>query len=252
MNSWQEAVLFNTTEIVARGSDEEWFGTGFFILANDRLFLVSNRHVLEDDKEIDYSITVHRRSSVSTGVVLELGSNKVHIDYGNPFNIHFKTTDRYVAPQDSDVDLALVDLTGIADPPGAVIVPFSPSKLLDWNASLLTPGLEVMFVGYPNSYSDAMHNLPVVRTGTIASLPMLNFGGTPTFLIDAQVRSGSSGSPVYISAESSGGTFSVVGVIQSGVNMFEDSSRHLGLGHAVKSSELFKLVSDALSQLANK
>lgn len=34
--------------------------------------------------------------------------------------------------------------------------------------------------------------------------------------------------------------------------MLEDSSRHLGLGHAVKSSELFRLVSGALAQLSNK
>jgi len=251
MKSWQEAVLFNTTEIVANRAGEEWTGTGFFILANHRLFLASNRHVLEDDPAINYSITIHRLSAASTDVVLEVGGQKIFVDYENPFCINFNTAARYAAPSDDDVDLALVDLTGVANPPGAVIVPFSPSKILDWDTSLLTPALDVLFVGYPNSYSDAMHHLPVVRTGTIASLPMLNFDGAPTFLIDAQIWPGSSGSPVYISAESSGGTFSVVGVIQSAVNMLGDSQKHLGLGHAVKSSELLKLISEALSQLPN-
>lgn len=247
MNSWQEAVLFNTTEIVANAAGDGWSGTGFFIQADQKLFLVSNRHVLENDPTIDYSITVHRQSLTPTGVVLESGSRHIHIDHCNPFEIHFNTAAGYVAHPDSDVDLALVDLTGIANPKGAIIVPFSPAKILDWGSSLLTPALQVIFVGYPDSYSDAMHHLPVVRTGTIASLPMLNFNGEPTFLIDAQIWPGSSGSPVYISAESSGGTFSVVGVIQSTVHARDDSSKLLGLGHAIKSSELLTLVSKALS-----
>mgnify|MGYP003291781313 CR=1 FL=1 len=45
---------------------------------------------------------------------------------------------------------------------------------------------------------DKKNNLPLVRTGTIASHPRKDFNGLPQFVIDAQVFPGSSGSPVFI------------------------------------------------------
>ena len=41
-------------------------------------------------------------------------------------------------------------------------------------------------------------NLPLIRTGMIASHPKYDYNGKPIFIIDAQVFPGSSGSPVYI------------------------------------------------------
>ncbi len=249
MRSWQEAALFNTTEIVATSTEESWTGTGFFVQADKKLFLVSNRHVLENNPDAHYSITVHKISELPTSVTLELGNVKIYIDYENPFNINFKTEFGYTAHPDPGIDLALIDLTAIANPLGSIIIPFSPNKILDWNASVLTPTDKIMFVGYPDSISDALHHLPVVRTGTIASLPMLNFNGEPIFLIDAQIWPGSSGSPVYVSAEKSGENFSVVGVIRSTIPTNDDETKLLGLGHAIKSSELLKLLSHALKPI---
>lgn len=56
----------------------------------------------------------------------------------------------------------------------------------------------IYFVGYPDNRYDIANNLPLIRTGIIASNPKLDFNGSKQFIIDAQVFPGSSGSPVYI------------------------------------------------------
>ncbi len=56
----------------------------------------------------------------------------------------------------------------------------------------------VTFIGYPNGIWDRKNLLPVARRGTTASPIEVDFEGTPSFLIDASVFGGSSGSPVFI------------------------------------------------------
>lgn len=56
----------------------------------------------------------------------------------------------------------------------------------------------VYFIGYPDNRFDEKNNLPLIRTGMIASHPKYDYNGKPIFIIDAQVFPGSSGSPVYI------------------------------------------------------
>ncbi len=55
----------------------------------------------------------------------------------------------------------------------------------------------VLFVGYPDGMFDQKHFTPIVRQGTIATPPELDFDDKPVFLIDASVFPGSSGSPVF-------------------------------------------------------
>ena len=244
MESWQEAILFNTTQIEATSPTECWAGTGFFIQHAGRIFLVSNRHVLDDDHTVTYTITVHRHSPAASDVFLSLNNTRYDIDYCNPFKISFDTRSGYFAHPNAGIDLACIDLTGIANPKDSILVPLSLTKVLNWAQSKLIPSQQVIFVGYPNSIKDQLYNLPVVRTGTIASMPMLDFGGEPTILLDSQIWAGSSGSPVFMSAESDGGTFSLVGVIRSAL-MKADDGQSLGLGHAVKSSELVEMILNA-------
>lgn len=57
---------------------------------------------------------------------------------------------------------------------------------------------EVMFVGYPNGIFDQKNFLPIARRGTTATPVQIDYDGKPTFLMDASVFGGSSGSPVLI------------------------------------------------------
>ncbi len=57
---------------------------------------------------------------------------------------------------------------------------------------------EVVFVGYPSGMFDAKNLMPILRRGTTATPPPLDYEGSKVFLVDASVFPGSSGSPVLI------------------------------------------------------
>lgn len=56
----------------------------------------------------------------------------------------------------------------------------------------------ISFIGYPNGTWDSKNLLPIARRGTTASPYQIDFENEPTFLIDASVFPGSSGSPVFV------------------------------------------------------
>jgi hypothetical protein len=62
----------------------------------------------------------------------------------------------------------------------------------------LTSIEDVVMVGYPNGIWDERHNMPVIRRGSTATNPRLDWNGKPEFLIDAACFGGSSGSPVFL------------------------------------------------------
>jgi hypothetical protein len=53
-------------------------------------------------------------------------------------------------------------------------------------------------IGYPNGLWDAINNMPIIRKGTTATDPKLDYNGKKELLIDAACFPGSSGSPVLI------------------------------------------------------
>ena len=57
-------------------------------------------------------------------------------------------------------------------------------------------GTSVLVVGFPLGFHDALHHLPVVRGGIVASSFGLRFQGLGYFLTDARTHRGSSGAPV--------------------------------------------------------
>lgn len=60
------------------------------------------------------------------------------------------------------------------------------------------PNKPVTFIGYPNGLYEFTSLLPIVRQGYAATAMHIDHGGKPTFLIDAFVFPGSSGSPVFL------------------------------------------------------
>jgi S1-C subfamily serine protease len=67
---------------------------------------------------------------------------------------------------------------------------------------VLSLGDSVLVLGYPMSFYDTTHNLPIAKTGTLASPFGVPFEGRPYFLIDANLQPGTSGSPVLAPAGS--------------------------------------------------
>ena len=57
-------------------------------------------------------------------------------------------------------------------------------------------GADCLAIGYPKGFTDSRNKLPMVLRGTVATWPRLGFKGLPTFLLDANIQGGMSGSPV--------------------------------------------------------
>jgi hypothetical protein len=255
--SWQQAALFNTVLIEAHSAsgNESWKGTGFFVLyvhdSDSELFVVSNRHVLQKEKGINYTITLHRKSTSNSGLSLTHGKKVIYIDPLAPIKERLQTEENYYGHPDKNVDLACIKCSNLLARNDAVIVPLSQAMILDWDKSNLYPTQPVMFVGYPDGIIDRAHNLPVARCGAIASMPMLDFDGRPNFLIDAQVWPGSSGSPVFVAGNTPEAPFSLVGVVHSTQPKRGQPDTLIGLGYAVKSSELAILFNNIFREREN-
>jgi len=185
-----DSALLLTARIDTDLDGESMHGTGFLVqvpCANEKLALalVSNRHVLRDGQG---SITIRFHSATESKGVFDLGRTLVL--HGEEFGTH------YVGHTAPDVDLAAVVVNAV----GRV----AKGKTLaeehiatDTDLRQVSCADTVWFVGYPEGWRDELHNLPLVRSGTVASLPRLNFDGRAEFVIDAQVFPGSSGSPVF-------------------------------------------------------
>jgi hypothetical protein len=66
------------------------------------------------------------------------------------------------------------------------------------NAKLFDGSEEAVFIGYPANFYDTNNFLPVLRHAYTASPLDVDFMGERTFVIDAAVFPGSSGSPVFV------------------------------------------------------
>jgi S1-C subfamily serine protease len=62
----------------------------------------------------------------------------------------------------------------------------------------LTPGDEMMALGFPLGLSANQAGFPILRAGRVASYPLSPSAEFPTFLLDFSVFPGNSGGPIYV------------------------------------------------------
>lgn len=189
-----DQIMFSTARIKNyMKNGEESTGTGFFYKYKDTLFLVTNKHVLENAEKIEFmtvtqdeNANVDYHSMTATSLDEDYLQNK---SFGHP---------------SADVDIQAIYMSNapfMREIPNREPLVFTISdKIVPDKTKLeeLFAIEDVVFVGYPNSMWDKVNHLPIVRTGTTASLLKMDFNGQPKFLIDASVFPGSSGSPVFI------------------------------------------------------
>jgi hypothetical protein len=96
--------------------------------------------------------------------------------------------------------------------------PISVTGIVDAEEEARFPAiLQVAMVGYPIGLWDAANNLPIIRRGTTATHPNVDFDGRPEVVIDMACFPGSSGSPVvYFDRAYFGSTQRFLGVLYGG------------------------------------
>jgi S1-C subfamily serine protease len=169
--------------------------TGFFFQHDERRYIVTNRHVVIDDAGKFYPDLLVLRVHTDPRILTQ--NRDIHVplySQGSPKWLEHPTLR-------SDVDVVAIEIGQLLQPHDVITF---------WNANLLLPtnvilGLaaDAHVIGYPMGFYDAIHNLPIVRNGTLATPYGVPFAGKPLFLIDAELHPGTSGSPVVSPASSS-------------------------------------------------
>jgi len=180
-------LMESTFKIEGQGS----IGTGFLLgrsspnrPGQSRAVLVTAAHVLEDAQGEQVTLVMRRKRGPQDWERLPL-----------PITIRNGATPRWTKHPDADVAVMYV-----AVPPTAV-GQLLPTTLLAEDAVLaeleIHPGDELNCLGYPFGQESNPAGFAVLRSGKIASYPLLPTKETKTFLLDFRVFNGNSGGPVY-------------------------------------------------------
>lgn len=163
--------------------------TGFFYKKEVSLYLITNKHVVINEERRHFPDELILR--VHTNLHSLIDNRDIHIPLylnGNPVWLEHPTLENVDV-----VAICIDDHVREMD----VIQSWSSQNFVPED-ELINYGDSVLVMGYPRGFYDTMHNLPIGRSGTIASLYRGHFEGRPYFLLDAVLHPGTSGSPVYI------------------------------------------------------
>ena len=167
--------------------------SGFFFEPDDRLFLVTSRHVMIDEPSKHFPNRIE----------IELHTDPNNMAQSTGFSIPLYRDGRSLWRQGLDtageVDVAAIEIERAALPPSTVYRAFTPRHLLG-TLDQVDVGTSLLVVGFPLGFHDTLHHMPVARQAVIASSFGLRFQGQGYFLTDARTHRGTSGSPVVMRA----------------------------------------------------
>jgi hypothetical protein len=170
--------------------------SGFFFERDERLFLVTSRHVLVNEP------TGHFPNRLE----IELHIDPDNLGRSTGFSIPLYQNGKSVWRQGEDsaggIDVAVIEIQRSALPETTVYRAFTPDHLHDLD-DLVEVGTPLLIVGFPLGFHDALHHMPVVRHAVVASSFGLRFQGQGYFLTDARTHRGTSGSAVVMRASES-------------------------------------------------
>lgn len=172
--------------------------SSFFFERDDRLFLVTSRHVLCDETSNHFPDRVE----------IELHIDPENMAKSIGFSIPLYRDGVAVWRQGQDaagpIDVAVIEIERSALPAPAVYRAFTPAHL-PGAGDHIEIGTSLLVVGFPLGFHDTLHHIPIVRQAVIASSFGLRFEGHGYFLTDARTHRGTSGAPVVMRAQGSAG-----------------------------------------------
>ncbi len=165
--------------------------SGFFFERDERLFLVTSRHVLFDEPSGHYPDRIQ----------IELHTDESDIGASTGFSIllYRNGTSNWLEAADTGgaVDIAAIEIDRDALPKSVYFRAFTPQHLLGPDEQIEI-GTSLQIVGFPLGFHDTLHHLPVSRQAGVASSFGFRFQGLGYFLTDARTHRGTSGAPVVM------------------------------------------------------
>jgi hypothetical protein len=251
LTTLKDQLYYSTVMIESLGDNTA--GTAFFIARNfegvgGRIYLVTNKHVVFGKQNCQ--IRFHKATSIKPEVrsgdfIYKFSEN----EWINGWKYH----------ENPEVDLAVFNLTDIM---ASLFVQnqyifyrcLSTDMIPTKEQAISISAMErIFFVGYPNAFRDQVNNLPIARSGYLATPLSIDFEGKETFLLDASIFEGSSGSPICIINENyetytdeSGnvkieGRYLLAGVNSSTFTRTSDNE-YLDLGYAWKAHKILEIM----------
>ena len=167
--------------------------SGFFFERDERLFLVTSRHVVVDEPSEHFPDRLE----------IELHIDQSNLAKSTGFSIPLYRDGESIWRQGLDtggeIDVAAIELERDALPETFVYSAFTPAHL-DYLPEQVEVGTALLVLGFPLGFHDALHHMPVVRHAVVASSFGLRFQGEGFFLTDARTHRGTSGAPVVMRA----------------------------------------------------
>lgn len=170
--------------------------SGFFFARDDRLFLVTSRHVVFDEP------SKHFPDRLEIELHMDQKNLSASIGYSIPLYQDGKSLWRQGSDSAGEIDVAVIEIDRAAMPVQAIFRAFSPQHL-PGPEDRIEVGSPMLIVGFPLGFHDARHHMPVVRQAMAASPFGLRFQGEGYFLTDARTHRGTSGAPVVTRAVNS-------------------------------------------------
>lgn len=164
--------------------------SSFFYMDSDRLFLITNRHVVIKEDKNYYPDEIRLRLHLTPNDIRQNDdfSLALYDTSGSPIWLEHPSAG-------ANIDVVALPLDGEHLRSRFFIRPFGTRDLVPDNVEIGI-GEDILVIGYPLGFYDSIHNLPIIRNAILASVYPVPFSGYPMVLIDSRLHSGTSGSPV--------------------------------------------------------
>ena len=165
--------------------------SGFFFERDERLFLVTSRHVMIDEP------TQHFPDRIEIELHIDPDNMAKSTGYSIPLYRDGQSIWRQGLDTAGEIDVAVIEIERSVLPETTVYRAFT-LKHLHRPPAQVEVGSSLLVVGFPLGFHDTLHHMPVVRHAVIASSFGLRFQGQGYFLTDARTHRGTSGAPVVM------------------------------------------------------
>jgi len=169
--------------------------SAFFFQRDERLFLVTSRHVVFDEP------SEHFPDRIEIELHIDPDNMARSTGFSIPLYRDGKSAWRQGLDTAGEIDVAVIEIERAALPESTLYRAFTPEHL-HRPSDQVEAGTSLLVVGFPLGFHDTLHHMPVVRHAVIASSFGLRFQGEGYFLTDARTHRGTSGAPVVMRASS--------------------------------------------------